>query len=126
MQIRKIKYLISKPTFSLEKFLRDDSDLKFHRKKIRIQPTPSLRAGNHFSYNSDFRLKQTTIKSRDSPRKSTETPRRNRPIPLPTNNLVDNFLLLLHDFFPLNEKQFVNVPKTYQNIFSISSGFLMR
>lgn len=37
---------------------------------------------------------------------------------------VVNLSALLQDLLLENEKQFVKVPKTYQNIFSISSGFV--
>lgn len=41
---------------------------------------------------------------------------------LPTSSLVAIFVDLFHESFPENVKQFVNVPKTYQNMFSTSSG----
>lgn len=37
---------------------------------------------------------------------------------------VVNLSAFVQDLFPENVKQFVKVPKTYQNIFSNSSGFV--
>lgn len=45
---------------------------------------------------------------------------------LPIKNFVVNLSALLQDFLPANVKQLVNVPKTYQNMFSISSGLSIR
>lgn len=42
------------------------------------------------------------------------------------SNLVAILSDLLHEFLPVKLKQFVNVPKTYQNIFSASSGESIR
>lgn len=42
---------------------------------------------------------------------------------LPINIRVEFRFELLHDSLPENVKLFVNVPNTYQNIFSISDQF---
>lgn len=42
------------------------------------------------------------------------------------SSLVVIFVVLLHEFLPTKVKQFVKVPKTYQNIFSTSPELLIK